>query len=437
MATTAVILAGGLGTRMRSDLPKVLHVLAGQPLIETVLRTILEGDPSQVLVVGSQTLFAHPAWKEVRARTAEFPEIQKIVQECPLGTGHAVQTALPFITGDRVLIVHADVPLIQPETLRALEKDPADVVLGMMKDPGASYGRVLLNEGRPVAVVEAAECKGMLSDYANAGVYGVSKKALERCLPTLKKHGAELYFTDLVAEAVRQTLSTSAQEISADEAYGINTPEDLLQAPVQPLLRRRQKDVIFQDPEHVVLSMDTRIGACTTVGAFNVFGPGVTIGRGATILPFCVLEDCTIEDGATVGPFAHLKMGTHLGAYSVVGNFVEVKKTTIGPGTKAKHLSYLGDATIGANVNIGAGTIVCNYDGFRKHPTVLEDGAQIGANASLVAPLTIGRDAFIGAGSVITKDVPPETLAVARSPQVHNETWVAKRKRATAASKEE
>lgn len=428
MPATLVVLAGGQGKRMRSDLPKVLHLLEGQPLVEAVLRTGAEVATTQILVVGSRVLFKHPEWQAVRKRMVTAPNIQEIIQECPLGTGQAVQTALPFIKNDRVLIVHADVPLVSPHILRALEQDPADIVLGMMNDPGISYGRVLLREGYPIAIVEATELEGVASDYANAGIYGASRRCLEACLPTLVRHGDEFYFTDVIAEAVRQGLTTSALEVSPYEAYGINTPEDLQNAPVQEALRRRQKNVTFQDPTSVILSMDTKIGEGTTVGAFNVLGPGVTVGQNVTLLPFCVLEDCTVDDGATVGPFAHLKMGSHLGQKAVVGNFVEVKKTTIGSGTKAKHLSYLGDATIGAGVNIGAGTVICNYDGFCKHSTLIEDGAKIGANTSLVAPLTIGREAFVGAGSVITKNVPQETLAVARSPQTHNKAWLQRKK---------
>lgn len=429
--TTVVILAGGLGTRMHSDLPKVLHFLGGQPLIETVLQTVSQIDPGQILVVGSPFLFKHSTWKEVRARAESLSSIQEVIQESPLGTGHAVQTALPFIKGERTLVLHADVPLVQPETLKALEADEADVTLGVVRDLYAAYGKVALDrEGHPTGIVESTECRE--SKSINAGLYGVSTKCLQSCLASFQPHitknqTSELYFTDIVFEACKRGLSVSTLEVAPEEAYGINTPQELLEAPLQTFLRRRQKNVAFQGS--VVLSMDTKIGAGTTIGAFCVFGPRVVIGRGATILSFCVLEDCRIEDGATVGPFAHLKMGACVGEQAVVGNFVEVKKTTIGARTKAKHLSYLGDARIGEEVNIGAGAVICNYDGFQKHKTTIENGAKIGANASLVAPVVIRREAFVGAGSVITKDVPAETLAVARAPQVHNEAWLQRKKK--------
>lgn len=436
VATTAVVLAGGQGTRMGTDLPKVLHALAGYPMIEAVVRALATVKPESIVVVGSEALWAHPLWQDLRARlTAEgAPPLVPVLQVEAQGTGHAVQTALPLIQGDRVLIAQADVPLIQPETFHALEASPADLILGMMpvEDSQAAYGRIVWEQEQPVAVVEAEELTPEAGPFpwANAGVYGVSRRCLEACLPALKPHArlgkrSEFYLPDLVAEARHQGFQTVALALSAEEAYGVNTPDELLHAPVQTILRRRHLRAggQFEAPETVILSFDTVIEAGATVGAFNVFGPKVTVRKGARILPFCVLEDCEVGEGCVVGPFAHVKMGSTLAPGAVVGNFVEIKKTAIGPGTKAKHLSYLGDATLGAGVNVGAGTVICNYDGLRKHPTTIQDGVSVGANSSLVAPLTVGEGAFVGAGSVITEDVPAEALALGRARQVCKEGW--------------
>ncbi|MDR1907898.1 MAG: bifunctional UDP-N-acetylglucosamine diphosphorylase/glucosamine-1-phosphate N-acetyltransferase GlmU [Holosporales bacterium] len=427
---SVVILAGGKGTRMKSPTPKALHLLAGMPLIECVMRTARKLGGAQIIVVGSVALFQHEGWRSL----SEKYKCAEVIQPIPLGTGHAVQCALTSIQSERVIILHADVPLIQIETLQILEKSTEDLVVTVAKnnDIESCRGRVLLHEGRPIDIIEAKNAteEQRRINIINAGMYSLSRECLHDCVTHITKNDVtnELYFTDIVRISHQRGFSSSYIEISLEEASGLDTQQDLENVPVQQILRQKMEGVVFQDAHSVVLSMDTEIGCGTKVGPFNVFGPNVTIGENATIHPFCVLEDCKIEDNCEIGPFAHIHKDSAVGVHAVVGNFVEVKKSTVGRNTKAKHLSYIGDATLGEKVNIGAGTVFCNYDGIKKHRASVGDYASIGANSSLVAPVSIGASAYIGAGSVITKDVPDATLALSRAPQVHNTEWVHKRK---------
>lgn len=423
---------------MRSPLPKVLHELAGQTLVETVLRNIVEIHPQQILIVGSAELFAHELWSKVRG---SFPKalLQEIVQDQPLGTGHAVQTAFPFLDPrtEKILVVHADMPLVQPESLQSLLDQEVDLAVASttLRTPeSSSFGRLIFHEGRLVGILEAKEASAeqRQNTQANAAVYSLKKTCLDNCLFSLKNINSsnEYYFTDILAEAVQRSFHVTHVPIPEEEAAGINTQEDLMTAPVQTVLRRKmqRRGVFFEAPETVVLSMDSVLGEGTHVSPYIVLGHGVSVGQGVRILPFCVLSECHIGDGCTVGPFAHIKQGSSLAEKVIVGNFVELKKSSLGAGTKAKHLSYLGDASVGERVNIGAGTVVCNYDGFKKHPTVIQDGASVGANTSLVAPLIVGENSYIGAGSVITEDVKEGALALTRSPLLQKEGWVIRRK---------
>lgn len=423
---------------MRSPLPKVLHMLAGQTLIETVLQNVLAIGPQQTLVVGSTELFGNEAWAAIRSN---FPQarLQEVVQDQPLGTGHAVQIATPFLDAraEKILIVHADTPLVQPESLRLLLAQDADLVVAAttLHDPAtSSFGRLLLQDGRLVGIVEAKDAspEQRLLPLANAAIYSITKSCLESCVFKIRNDNTqkEYYFTDIITEAVQQSFRVTYTPIPEEEATGVNTPEDLAAAPVQTVLRRKMqaKGVLFDSPETTILSMDTVIGKGTRVAPFTVFERGVSVGEHVHIHPFCVLSECHIGNNSSVGPFAHIKQGSVLAENVTVGNFVEVKKSTLGAGTKAKHLSYLGDASVGERVNVGAGTVFCNYDGFQKHTTIVKDGASIGANSSLVAPLTVGTEAYIGAGSVITNDVQDHALSLTRSPQVQKEGWVLRRK---------
>lgn len=436
---SAIILAGGLGTRFQSNLPKVLNMLAGQTLIESVLKNVLALQPDQVIIVGSEPLFQHEKWQMLYEKLKKrYQNIDCVIQDSPMGTGHAVQVGFKslLLHTDQILICYGDTPLIQPETMRKLLDNPADLTIGTMhlsNPQAASYGRVLFEGGRPVNIVETRDSTPDQKEnaVANAGVYSVRKQCLQDCIFKLnnQNYASEFYLTDMVNLAYQQRYQIAAQEIPFEEAQGINTVDDLANISIQPFLRHKMlnKNIHFQEISSVVFSMDTQIGTNCAIGAFVVLGPKVIIENNVTILPFCHLEDCSIKEGCTIGPFAHIKAESVVYSHSTIGNFVEVKKSSIGTKTKIKHLSYIGDAIIGTNVNIGAGTVICNYDGFKKHQTIIEDKASVGANSSLVAPLHIGFSAFIGAGSVITRDVPAETLALSRPPQMHNAEWVVRK----------
>ncbi|MDR2464289.1 MAG: bifunctional UDP-N-acetylglucosamine diphosphorylase/glucosamine-1-phosphate N-acetyltransferase GlmU [Holosporales bacterium] len=445
-----IILAGGRGTRMKSSVPKVLHKLTGQTLIESVIKAAQSIMPKQVIVVGSECLFTNNEWINIRNRyyaktnddsinVVTKTPITEVLQSDPLGTAHAVQAAFAVIQQEvnQVIILHADVPLIQTRTLRELSISKCDLTLAstqIINPSSSSYGRVILDDdGIPLAIREAKELtekqKGV--DIVNAAIYSISRKCLKACLFDIQNDNTakEFYFTDIVNIAYSRGFSISHIKISQDEAFGINTQDDLINAPVQRILKEKMttNGVIMQDPSSIVFSIDTQIESGSTISAFNVFGPNVNIGANVVVHAFCVLSDCTISDWSEIGPFAHIHKESVICSNAMIGNFVEVKKSTIGEQTKAKHLSYLGDAALGKKVNIGAGTVVCNYDGFRKHQTIIRDNASIGANSSLVAPLDIGSNAFVGAGSTITMDVPDETLALSRSKQIHNLEWVRKK----------
>lgn len=438
---SAVVLAAGKGTRMRSPLPKVLHRLANLTLVEGVLQSLKSLSPLQIIVVGSGELFSHAEWQRIREQhRSSGSSLQEVVQEEALGTGHAAQMAFPFLNprAEKVLICHGDMPLIQPASFQAMVEDPeADFVVGatVLSHPTtSSFGRLEVKGREVSAILEVKEAmpEQRQNPLGNAAVYAIKKSCLDACLFQLRNDNAakEYYLTDMVREARRQGFNVTYQEIPEDEAYGINTQEDLLKAPAQRVLRRKmlQHGVMLQDAETVMLSMDTCIGEGTFVAPFTVFEAGVTLGKRVTVHPFCVLSECCVGDDSSVGPFAHIKQGSSLAENVTLGNFVEVKKSKIGPKTKAKHLTYLGDATVGARVNIGAGTVVCNYDGFKKHPTTIEDEASVGANTSLIAPVTVGAASCVGAGSVITKDVLPGSLSLSRAQQIIKADWERKRR---------
>jgi bifunctional UDP-N-acetylglucosamine pyrophosphorylase/glucosamine-1-phosphate N-acetyltransferase len=379
----------------------------------------------------------------------KMPRIRFVEQDEPRGTGHAVQVALPYVDerAEGVLICNGDTPFINKETLQRLVAQGQDGQEGRKGGGGvallamrignpeqATYGRVVLSQNSPVDIVEARDASPAQKkiDLANVGGYYFQKQCLAGVIPLLspQNRAGELYLTDTIKLAHEKGYRTTYIETSEREGEGIDTPAALQNARFAEVLvaRALAEGASFQDPHSAILFCDTQVGRGCSIGAYNVFGRNVVLEEGVTVLPFCFLEDCVIKKGSTIGPFARIKGGSVVGAEAVVGNFVEVKKSTIGDGTKIKHLTYVGDADIGSAVNVGAGAVFCNYDGFRKHPTVVEDHAKIGANVSLVAPVTIGQAAFVGAGSVITKDVPKETLAIARAGQVHNAQWLAKKR---------
>jgi bifunctional UDP-N-acetylglucosamine pyrophosphorylase/glucosamine-1-phosphate N-acetyltransferase len=448
-----IILAAGLGTRMKSGTIKILHRAAGRPIIDYVLD--LASDlctQPPVMVVGYQR---EAVQKSIgtRARYA--------VQDQQLGTGHAVlQAAEQIDPSRRVMILSGDVPLTRIETLRRLldehERSGNALTLLTMKlaDP-AMYGRIVRDEqGSVVRIVEAKDAteEQKRIGEVNAGIYVFNGEHLFENLRNLKPENAqkEYYLTDLLG-VIRNAGHRVGAVVADDpiEALGVNSRGELAQ--VEREIQRRvverlmSEGVTFRNPATVVIDSTVTIGpdsvvypfvtleGATRIGEGCVIDPGVhlsnvTVGDDVHIKTGTVAEDAIIEDEATVGPYAHLRGGTKLGRRVKVGNFVETKKAVFGDGAKASHLSYIGDADVGAEVNIGAGTITCNYDGVNKHKTTIEDGAFIGSDSQLVAPVRIGRGAYVGAGSTITKDVPADSLGLSRTPQKVVEGW-AKRKR--------
>jgi bifunctional UDP-N-acetylglucosamine pyrophosphorylase / glucosamine-1-phosphate N-acetyltransferase len=427
----AIILAAGSGTRMKSAMPKVMHPIAGQPMIAHLLQALEPLRPAATgVVIG-------PQMEEV-ARTVAPAE--STVQDPPLGTGDAVRVALRALAGGlapegditEVLVLYGDTPLLRSETLARLlteqKRAPAAILLAGMRpaDPGP-YGRLVsAPDGRILRIVEATDATP--EEYAIGLVWGglMLVRACHVCelVEALDRNNAksEFYLTGIVGLASEKGLQCRAVELPAEELIGINTRAELAEAEalMQWRLRRSAMDggVTLVAPETVYLSADTRIGRDVVVEPNVTFGPGVTIGEGARIRSFSHLEGAIVGAGAIVGPFARLRPGAVLEHEVHVGNFVEVKAARLGAGAKANHLSYIGDAEVGARTNIGAGTITCNYDGFNKHRTIIGEGVFIGSNTALVAPVTVGDGAIVAAGSVVTNDVSADALSIARGRQV-------------------
>jgi bifunctional UDP-N-acetylglucosamine pyrophosphorylase / glucosamine-1-phosphate N-acetyltransferase len=443
----AIVLAAGKGTRMRSARSKVLHAIANRPMIEHVLAALAPLAPARTVVVLA-TGMDEVAKAVAPAETA--------IQHEQLGTAHAVasaRAALEDFAGD-VLILYCAAPLITTETLQALLAErrrapaAAAVVVGMRpQDPGA-YGRLVIGaDGTLEAIVEAQDCTPAQRaiTLCNSGLMAVDGRHLFALLDQIGRDNAkgEHYLTDLVALARGKGLACRAIEAPADELLGVNSRAELAaaEAALQSRLRARAmaEGVTFVAPETVFLSADTRIGRDTIVGPFVVFGPGVTVGEGVTIPAFCHMLEARVGDRASIGPFARLRPGADLGDDVHIGNFVEVKNSRLEAGVKANHLSYVGDSTVGAGTNVGAGTITCNYDGIEKFRTEIGKNVFVGTNVSLVAPVTVGDGAFIAAGSVITGDVPADAMAIARGQQVTKpgraKEWRAKRKAAKSRGK--
>ncbi|MEM6851288.1 MAG: bifunctional UDP-N-acetylglucosamine diphosphorylase/glucosamine-1-phosphate N-acetyltransferase GlmU, partial [Pseudomonadota bacterium] len=369
------------------------------------------------------------------------------VQDPPQGTGDAVRAALPALkgAGGVVCVLYADTPLVRPETvgrLAALCAEGAAVaVLGFRpEDPGA-YGRLVMGDERGLdAIVEAKEAtpEQLAIGFCNSGVMAFRAEALFELLPRVGCDNAkgEYYLTDMVALARAAGLACAALEADADEVLGVNSKAELAAAEAAFQARARSAAMaagaILIDPQTVYFSADTKLGRDVRVEPHVVFGPGVSVADGAEIRAFSHLEGAHVATGASVGPYARLRPGAEIGAGARIGNFVEIKKAEIAEGAKVNHLSYVGDASVGAAANIGAGVITCNYDGVRKHRTEIGAGAFIGSNSALVAPVAIGEDAYVGSGSVITKDVPTGVLALTRAPLKIVKGWVAAFKRKAA-----
>ena len=420
MTTTAVLLAAGLGTRMKSALPKALHSLAGRPMLQHLIGSCTGVFDRMVVVAG-------PGMDALARAAAPHPVV---VQAERLGTAHAaLQAAEQFGDGD-VAVLYADNPLIRPETLQRLVErrrsgNAALALLAMRPaDPGR-YGRVLTRGDAVERIVEWADATDAerAVGLCNAGVLCAPAADMLRWLRAVQPSAAgEFYLTDCVALARAEGKRVVAVEASAEELRGINSRAELAEAEatVQGWLRRAAMDggATLTAPETVFLSADTALAPDVVVQPHVVFGPGVSVASGAEIRAFSHLEGCEVGPGALIGPYARLRPGTVVAANAHVGNFVELKATQLGAGAKANHLSYLGDSTVGPGTNIGAGTITCNYDGFAKHRTAIGAGVFVGTSAVLVAPVTLGDGSFVAAGSVVTADVAPDAMAFGRAHQV-------------------
>src|SRR6202048_2596042 len=429
-SSLTVVLAAGEGTRMRSSLPKVLHPVAGQSLLAHVLRAVPNGEGAALaVVIGPDHGAVEDEVKRIR------PDASTFIQRERLGTAHAVLAAREAIArgADDLLVVFGDTPLISAATferLRApLKGGAALAVLGFRTDDPTGYGRLLVEGDRLVAIREQADASAdeRQITLCNAGVMAFDGR---KALGIIDKIGnanskGEYYLPDAVGIVRDLGWEAVVIETSEDEVRGINTKAQLAEAEavMQARLRKAALDagVTLIAPETVYLAADTTFGRDVTIEPFVVIGPGVTIADGAVIHSFSHIVQATIGKRALVGPYARLRPGTSLGEGARIGNFVETKAAILEAGVKVNHLSYIGDTHVGANTNIGAGTITCNYDGFAKHKTEIGAGAFVGTNSSLVAPVKLGNGAYIGSGWVFTKDVPDDALAIERGQQTNRE----------------
>ena len=439
----AIILAAGKGTRMKSDLHKVLHPIAGRPMLLHLIDSVAALSPERTVVVTGA------AGEQVEQAVSPLGVVTALQSE-QLGTGHAVaqaEGALAGFEGD-VLVLYGDVPLISTATMRRMldrlhrEDAPAAVVLGFRPlEPGA-YGRVIAEpDGTIRKMVEYKDAgpEERAETLCNSGLMAVRSRDLFTLLARVSNDNAagEYYLPDIVMLAAADGRRSAVIETDAHEVAGVNSRAELaaLEAEWQRARRARAmaEGATLVAPETVWFAFDTQIGRDVIVEPNVVFGPGVRVADGAAIHAFSHLEGATVGERASVGPFARLRPGVAMGACSKVGNFVEMKNTRLGAGAKASHLTYLGDAEVGADANIGAGTITCNYDGFLKYKTSIGTGAFIGSNSALVAPVSIGAGAIVGAGSVVTCDVEADALALARGEQRARPGWAARfRERMTA-----
>lgn len=452
----AIILAAGKGTRMKSGLVKVLHPVAGTPMIDWPLAAVRDtGADPVVLVVGHQA-------DAVRRRFEGQRDIRCALQEEQLGTGHAVACAIGALSGfsGTVLILCGDTPLLRGDTLTGLlafhrSKSAAVTVLTACLDNPHGYGRVIRDEnGRVAKIVEQKDAtpEERAVREINSGIYCMESEFLFANIGSLGNDNAqkEYYLTDLIAMAVRRGSPCLAMTSeNSDEIMGVNDRAQLAEA-ARILRRRINRELMLSgvslvDPEHTYIDQGVVIGPDSTVHPNCSIAGNTVIGSGCLIESGVSIRDCRIGDnshiksgsalesselfeGVSVGPMAHLRPGTVLKDHVKIGNFVETKKAVLGEGSKASHLTYLGDAEIGRDVNIGCGTITCNYDGVNKHRTVISDNVFVGSDVQLVAPVTVGANALIAAGTTVTCDVPPDSLAISRTPQVNKEGWRGKKR---------
>ena len=455
-----VILAAGKGTRLKSNRPKVLHEIAGKPLLAHVVAAAAE-------VVPASNIFAIIGHEAERVREAlESTGIHFVLQSEQRGTGHAMMMAQDALRGfDHVLVLSGDVPLIRKETIAAVRdfhllRDAAMTILTAEPPHPTGYGRIfrIVAKGRSTdeveRIVEQKALRGTEGEQReiNSGIYAFATGALYQHINRLRTDNAhqEYYLTDiagLLRKAGEKVLALRAPD--SNEVLGVNTRIELAELDAQLRTKKARElmlagTTIFR-PETCDIDVDvtigtdtviepfvqligkTKIGANCRIRSYSVIS-NCELGDRVLIRPGCILEDSTVRDGAELGPYTHLRPGNDVGEGAHLGNFVELKKTRMGKGSKANHLSYLGDAEIGERVNVGAGTITCNYDGVNKYMTVIEDGAFIGSDTALVAPVRVGAGAYVGAASCITEDVPPDALGLSRAPQVNKDGWASKRR---------
>ena len=425
MATALIILGAGMGTRMNSELPKVLHQIAGAPMLVHAMKAGAALEPERTVVVAG-----HGAAQVEKAARAWDPDVVTVIQAEQLGTAHAVaqaRDALDGFAGDTI-VLYGDTPFITPDTLErmiAARRDHDVVVLGFQAADPARYGRLIVEGDRLARIVEfkdASEAERAVT-LCNSGVVAADAQTLFALIDKVGNDNAagEYYLTDIVGIANDSGLSATVVTCDEAETLGINSRAELARA--EALFQERMRAAAMEDgvtlqaPETVYFAHDTVIGRDTVIEPNVVFGPGVTVESDATIRAFSHLEGCHVARGGVIGPYARLRPGAELAENVKIGNFVEIKNAQIDEGAKVNHLSYIGDATVGARSNIGAGTVTCNYDGVFKHRTTIGADVFIGSDTMLVAPVTIGDGAMTGSGSVITRDVPAGDLALGRARQ--------------------
>ncbi|HAT40405.1 MAG TPA: UDP-N-acetylglucosamine diphosphorylase/glucosamine-1-phosphate N-acetyltransferase [Rheinheimera sp.] len=446
MALNVVILAAGKGTRMKSALPKVLHKVAERPMVQHVIDTARQLGAAHINLV-----YGYGA-EQLKAGLGEQP-LNWVLQAEQLGTGHAVQQALPHIADDDVvLVLYGDVPLTRVETLNQLlaarSNDGLAILTVHLQNP-TGYGRIVRDNGKVVGIVEQkdANAEQLKITEVNSGIMAIPGAPLKRWLSALKNNNAqgEFYLTDIIAMANAEGVAiATAHPTNAIETEGANNRVQLAQLERAYQARKAEELMLnganLRDPARIDVRGEVTVGSDVMIDVNVIFEGKVVLGNGVSIGANCILKDCTVGDNTeikantmveastigadcSVGPFARIRPDSELADDSHVGNFVELKKTKLGKGSKANHLTYLGDSVIGSKVNIGAGTITCNYDGANKFQTTIEDGVFVGSNSSLVAPITLGQNVTVGAGSVVTKSVEAEQLVVARSKQVVISGW--------------
>ena len=438
--TAVIVLAAGLGTRMNSFLPKVLHPIAGRAMILHLFDTLTKIDPDRVVLV------LGPDMESVSDKVAaEGYRFEVVVQKDRLGTGHAVQQAENVLSDFKgnILVLYGDTPLIKSHTLTAmLDKrrmiiNPGVVVLGFRPFDPSGYGRLMTNKfGNLEAIVEAADANDeeLSNELCNSGVMVIDGAILFNLISNLSNDNnkEEFYLTDIIQLSRQNDRECCVVEGDEDELLGVNSRVELALAEtiIQDRLREKamENGATLRDPSSIYFSYDTKIGSDVTIGPNVFFGPGVEICDRVLIQPFCHIEGTFIESDAVIGPFARLRPGADIGQNVHIGNFVEIKNATLASGVKANHLSYIGDTRIGKKANIGAGTITCNYDGYKKSMTEIGEGAFIGSNTSLIAPVKVGQNSITGAGSVISKNVSDNSLAITRADQKIIEGYAVKLK---------